>query len=250
VASGGADHGRTARLGVAPWAGQDGRVSHDPTPRLAAVFFDMDGTLVDTEKLWDVALRELATRYGGVLSDEARAAMIGSSSDHTMRVLSADLKLPDLDVDEGADWLVTRTGELFAEGIPWRPGAADLLAAVRAAGIPSALVTNTARSLVDVALLTLGAANFDAVICGDEVAFTKPHPEHYLAAARALGVDPARCVAIEDSPTGLASARAAGCALLAIPNEIPLTGTDIAGATVRASLLEVDLPLLYRLVTS
>ncbi len=215
---------------------------------LAAVLFDMDGTLIDTEKLWDVALRELAARHGGVLSDEARVAMIGSSSENTMRIFAADLGLPDLDHRTGADWLVARTGELFAEGVPWMPGAAELLGAVRAAGIPTALVTNTGRDLVELALRTMGAANFDAVLPSDDVAFRKPHPEHYLAAARALGVDPTRCVAIEDSPTGLASARAAGCVLLAIPNEIPLVGEQIAGATVRASLLEVDLELLHRLV--
>ena len=72
------------------------------TRALAAVLFDMDGTLVDTEKLWDISLRELAARYGGVLSDAARAATIGSSSANTMRLLSEDLGLPNLDLTEGA----------------------------------------------------------------------------------------------------------------------------------------------------
>jgi HAD superfamily hydrolase (TIGR01509 family) len=215
---------------------------------LAAVLFDMDGTLIDTEKLWDVALRELAARCGGELSTEARVAMIGGSAPSTMLLLRDDLGLPDLDLEAGAEWLLARTRELFAEGIPWLPGAAELLADVRAAGVPSALVTNTNRGLVDLALRTLGAANFDVVVCGDEVLFSKPHPEHYLTAARALGVDPARCVAIEDSPTGLASARAAGCVLVAVPNHIPLEGDVVAGATVLASLLEADVPLLRRLV--
>jgi HAD superfamily hydrolase (TIGR01509 family) len=220
----------------------------DPTAPagVAAVLFDMDGTLIDTEKLWDVALHELAAQLGGVLSPAARAAMIGGSAEHTMQLLATDLELPDLDVDGANDFMARRMRELFTEGVPWRPGAAELLTSVRAAGVPIALVTNTGRSLVELALLTLGA--FDAVVCADEVERAKPHPGHYLAAAAALGADPARCVAIEDSPTGLASARGAGCAVLAIPNDIPLTGEDIAGATVRASLLEVDLDLLVELV--
>jgi HAD superfamily hydrolase (TIGR01509 family) len=222
---------------------QDGGVT------LSAVLIDMDGTLVDTEKLWDVSLRELAARYGGILSDGARAAMIGSAAAQTMLLLQADLECGELDLDEGAAWLNARTRQLFLEGIPWLPGAAELLAALRAEGVPTALVTNTEREMVDVALQTLGAANFDTVVCGDEVAFAKPHAEPYLAAARALGVQPGRCVAIEDSPTGLASARAAGCVLLAIPNHVPLQGADIELATVRSSLLEVDLPLLRRLVS-
>ena len=217
---------------------------------LAAVLFDMDGTLIDTEKLWDVALRELAARYGGVLSDRGRATMMGSSAPNTMLLLREDLGLSDVDLAEGAAWLLARMGQLFTAGVPWRPGALELLAAVRAAGIPTALVTNTERGLVAVALRTLGETNFDAILCGDEVAFSKPHAEHYLAAARVLGVEPARCVAIEDSPTGLASARAAGCVVLAIPNDVPLGEDDIAGATVRSSLLDVDVPLLRRLVAA
>jgi HAD superfamily hydrolase (TIGR01509 family) len=215
---------------------------------LAAVLFDMDGTLIDTEKVWDVALRELAGRYGGTLSDQARAAMLGASTELTMRLLSEDLGRPDLDPVESGEWLNSRVLDIFADGVPWRPGAKELIAAVRAASVPTALVTNTRRALVDVALRTLGVANFDALVCSDEVSFTKPHPEHYLAAATALGVDPARCVAIEDSPAGIASALAAGCVVLAIPNEVPLTEADLGGATVRASLLDVDLPLLRRLV--
>ena len=214
---------------------------------LAAVLFDMDGTLIDTEKLWDVALRELATLYGGELSDAARTAMLGSDAANTMRLMSEDLGRPDIDAEAGAAWLDARVNELFAAGVPWRPGARELVAAVRAAGVPTALVTNTSRAVVDVALQTLGVDNFDVVICGDEVAFTKPHPEHYRAAAVALGVDPARCVAIEDSPTGITSALAAGCAVLGIPNEVALVDVE---ATVRASLLEVDVDLLRALVSS
>ena len=217
---------------------------------LAAVLFDMDGTLVDSEKLWDIALRDLAEHLGGVLSAAGRAAIVGTSAGQTMAIFRADLGRPDLDPDEGNAFLSARMTELYAAGIPWRPGAEELVDAVRAAGVRTALVTNTGRTLVDVALRTLDASRFHAVICGDEVARTKPHPDPYLAAAAALGVAPSRCIAIEDSPTGLASARGAGCAVIAIPNDLPLSDDDIAGVTVRSSLLDVDLGLLRDLVAT
>jgi HAD superfamily hydrolase (TIGR01509 family) len=212
---------------------------------LAAVLFDMDGTLIDTEKVWEVAIRELARSYGATLSAEARRAMLGTSSEQTMQLLLADLDQPWRDPVEGAEWIGRRVMELFEEGVEWRPGARELLEAVRAAGLPTALVTNTDRTLVNIALRTLGPENFDVVVCGDEVDHAKPHPGHYLAAARALGVDPTRCVAIEDSPAGVASATAAGCKVLAIPHETPLG--DVSGL-VLASLREADVATLRGLV--
>jgi HAD superfamily hydrolase (TIGR01509 family) len=212
---------------------------------LAAVLFDMDGTLIDTEKVWEVAIRELAINYGGTLSAPARRAMLGTSSEQTMQLLLADLDQPWRDPAEGAEWIARRVMELFEEGVEWRPGARKLLEAVRAAGLPTALVTNTDRSLVDIALRTLGPHNFDVLVCGDEVDHAKPHPGHYLAAAHALGVDPTLCVAIEDSPTGVASATAAGCKVLAIPHETPLG--EVSGL-VLASLREADLATLRGLV--
>jgi HAD superfamily hydrolase (TIGR01509 family) len=217
---------------------------------LAAVLFDMDGTLVDSEKLWDVALRDLAEQLGGVLTPEARAQIVGTSPAETMEIFRIALNRPDLDADEGNAFLTARMAELYAAGVPWRPGAPELVDTVRAAGLRTALVTNTNRELVDVVLGSLGAHRFDVVVCGDEVAHPKPHPEPYVTAAARLGADPAACVAIEDSPTGLASARAAGCAVIAIPNDLELSPDDLVGVTLRTSLLEVDLPLLRRLVSA
>ncbi|MEU8300385.1 HAD family phosphatase [Micromonospora sp. NPDC048909] len=210
------------------------------------MLFDMDGTLVDSEKLWDVALQELAEEYGGTLSDAARRAIIGTSMAASMQIVHDDLGQPERDPEASAAWINARILELFRTGLRWRPGALALLTAVRAAGIPTALVTSSGRPLVEVALDTLGRDSFDAVVCGDEVDAAKPHPEPYLTAARLLDVPIERCVAIEDSATGVASALAAGAAVLAVPAEVPLPATE--GVHQLASLTGVDLELLAALL--
>jgi len=207
---------------------------------LEAVLFDMDGTLVDSEKVWDVGLRELARRYGGELTPAARARMIGTSMAESMDILHTDIAQPWRDPVVSVDWLEARVADLFAEGLIWRPGARELLAAVRAAGVPTALVTATRRHLVDVALTHLGAANFDAVVRGDEVDRTKPHPEPYRTAAGRLGVDPTACVAIEDSQTGVASALAAGCVVVAVPCEVAIAEQPGVVVVDTLELLSVD----------
>ncbi|MFY1631978.1 HAD family hydrolase [Solwaraspora sp. WMMB335] len=212
------------------------------------MLFDMDGTLIDSEKLWDVALQELAARYGGQLSPTARLAMVGSDLATTMRLLHGDLDQPWRDPVSGAAWLTARVTELFWTDIQWRPGAAELLREVRRAGVPTALVTSTERGLVDVALATLGRHNFDVVVCGDEVAATKPDPAPYLAAVAALGVPVAACVAIEDSPAGVASAHTAGVTVLAVPDGARLAVP--AGVTVRSSLTGVSLSMLGMLAAA
>ncbi|MFC4017307.1 HAD family hydrolase [Micromonospora sp. GCM10011542] len=210
------------------------------------MLFDMDGTLVDSEKLWDIALQELAKEYGGTLSDAARRAIIGTSMAESMCILHDDLGQPERDPEVSAAWINTRILELFRTGLRWRPGALALLSAVRAAGIPTALVTSSGRPLVEIALETLGRDSFDAVVCGDEVTAAKPHPEPYLTAARLLGVPIERCVAIEDSATGVASALASGAAVLAVPAEVPLPATD--GVHQLESLTGADLELLSALL--
>jgi HAD superfamily hydrolase (TIGR01509 family) len=216
------------------------------TRQPAAVLFDMDGTLVDSEKVWDIALRELAVRAGGTLSDAGRKAMIGTSMAVSMQIMRDDLGQPDRPEPPDVAWLVSRVLELFAEGLVWRPGASELLHAVRMAGLPTALVTSTGRALVDVALKTIGAENFDVVVCGDDVRMPKPDPEPYRTAATLLRVPIEDCVAIEDSPTGVASALASGAAVLAVPAELELPPTD--GVHLRTSLVGVDPAYLANLL--
>ncbi|HEX5596983.1 MAG TPA: HAD family phosphatase [Micromonosporaceae bacterium] len=207
----------------------------------------MDGTLVDSEKLWDIATDELAAQYGGRVSPAARLAMVGTGMAESMALLHADLGQPWRDPVAGAAWLESRVAELFVTGLRWRPGALTLLQAVRAAGIPTALVTSSARSLVEVALETLGRDSFDVVVCGDEVTHPKPDPMPYLTAARLLSVPIGRCVAIEDSPAGVRSALAAGAAVLAVPGEVPID--PAVGVRLLDSLVEADLELLCGLLS-
>jgi HAD superfamily hydrolase (TIGR01509 family) len=181
----------------------------------------MDGTLLDSEKVWDVALDDTAAWLGGELSATARRRMVGSSMGRSVAILHADLDV-DADPESSAAYLTERTAELFRTDLVWKPGARELLMNLAQAGVPVALVTSTRRHLTEIALDTLGRQFFAATVCGDEVRRPKPHPDPYLRAAELLAVEPAECVAIEDSPIGIASAEAAGCAVLAVPSEVVL----------------------------
>ncbi|GAB2913766.1 HAD family phosphatase [Rhodococcus aerolatus] len=187
-----------------------------------AVLWDMDGTLLDSERLWDVSLAELAVHLGGEMTTELRHSLVGGSLRNAVTALLTHLDLPvtGAALDEAATVLDARTAELFAAGIPWRPGAQDALTLAPGAGWAQALVTNTGRGLTEDALGTLGREHFTATVCGDEVAHGKPAPDPYLRAAELLGLDPADCLAVEDSPTGAAAAEAAGCAVLVVPLEV------------------------------
>lgn len=211
----------------------------------AAVLWDMDGTLVDSEKLWDIPLFEITRELGGELSPETRAAMVGSNIPTTLDLIFTEVGVtPSAEQRQAvAERIDQRMLELFVDGLEWRPGAQDALHAVRATGVPMALVTSTERVLTEVALDAIGRDLFDVTVCGNEVGGRhKPDPEPYLRASRMLDVDPAACVAIEDSPTGIAAATGAGCAVLAIPCEVPIK--PARGRVVRDSLVGVDLAVL------
>jgi HAD superfamily hydrolase (TIGR01509 family) len=189
---------------------------------MKAVLWDMDGTLVDSEKVWDVSLAALYEKLGGELTPEVRASMVGSVAENTMRIVYTDLGL-DLDHDamaESSRWLNDYTAELFDQGLPWCEGAKELLDEFAAEHTPMALVTNTQRSLTARALKSIGPHYFSVTVCGDEVANGKPAPDPYLRAAELLGVAPENCLAVEDSVTGSAAAERAGCPVLVVPNDV------------------------------
>jgi HAD superfamily hydrolase (TIGR01509 family) len=215
--------------------------THDRIAGMQAVLFDMDGTLVDSEKLWDVSLAALYEELGGRLTPAVRASMVGGSAEDTMRTVYTDLGLePDpAAMTESIGWLHDYTAKLFDEGLPWCDGAHELLEALAAEGTPMALVTNTQRALTERALNSIGHHYFSATVCADEVARGKPAPDAYLRAATLLNLSPSACLAIEDSVTGTAAAEGAGCPVLVVPNDVAVPRgprrrqiSSLAGVTV------------------
>jgi HAD superfamily hydrolase (TIGR01509 family) len=201
-----------------------------------AVLFDMDGLLIDSEPLWLEAETAVMARLGADWTPADQAQLLGGSLVRTVRYLLGKATRP-ASPGQVADWLMTRVTELIRDrGVPLRPGARELLAEVAAAGLPHALVTSSERGFMDAVLARTGL-RFDVLVCADDVSMTKPDPEPYLLAAKLLGTDPARCVALEDSPNGVASAQAAGCRVIAVPSLIPIEPAP--GRTVVRSLADL-----------
>ena len=187
----------------------------------AAVLWDMDGTLVDTEPLWFAAEFAVVEEHGGQWSEEQSVALICSDlldAAHVLRAAGARLE-PVRIVEYMLEHVVAG---VRGDGAVWQPGARELLAELAAAGVPQALVTMSWATLGEAVVERLPAGTFAAVVTGDRVDRGKPHPDPYLLAARELGVDPADAVAIEDSRTGLASAVAAGVPTLVVPHIQPI----------------------------
>jgi HAD superfamily hydrolase (TIGR01509 family) len=191
----------------------------------AAVLWDMDGTLVDTEPCWIEAEFALAEQYGGTWSREHALNLVGNDLIESGRYIRDHMGIdlePSLIVEE----LLDRVIAAVERSVPWRPGAVELLANLREERVPCALVTMSYRRFVAPILEALPDGTFTHVVTGDAVLHGKPHPEPYLKATRALGVDPVDCVAIEDSNTGARSAEAAGCTVLVVPNHVPVLPGD------------------------
>jgi HAD superfamily hydrolase (TIGR01509 family) len=190
----------------------------------AGVLWDMDGTIVDTEPYFIEAVTQLVGDSGGELSDRDHHDLIGASMAEMADVaIRAGARHP---AGEIVDDALAHVHRRLRSGIPWRPGALDLLAALRAAGVPTALVTMSFRSVADEVVRGIPFPAFDVVVTGDEVARGKPDPEAYLRAAELLGVPVTECVVVEDSPPGVAAGVAAGAAVVAVPFYVELPASD------------------------
>ncbi|MEV8637473.1 HAD family phosphatase [Streptosporangium sp. NPDC051023] len=209
-----------------------------------AVLFDMDGLLVDSEKVWFQVETEVMERLGGDWGPTDQEQLVGGSMPSTVAYM---LKASgsDADPEEVAAWMLEGMTTRLSGGIEMMPGAAELLSAVRRAGLPTALVTSSVRPIAEACLDGIGRHNFDHVVTGDDVKRTKPDPEPYERAARLLGVATTRCVVLEDSPNGVTSATAAGCRVVAVPSVLPIPAAP--GRLVVESLREVDVDVLRKL---
>lgn len=184
---------------------------------LAAVLFDMDGTLVDTELLWWRTTEEIAEGLGHALTDADAPEVVGRAVEdtaaHLVRVSRAG------DAAAVAAELTASFFRRVEAGAPMRPGAQRLLTALEAEDVPFALVSASPRVVVDsVVGGSLAHVPFTLTLSADDTPRTKPHPDPYRAAAERLGLVPEACVAVEDSPDGAASAEAAGCGVLVVPS--------------------------------
>ncbi|MEV1242168.1 HAD family hydrolase [Nonomuraea sp. NPDC050022] len=212
---------------------------------MEAVFFDMDGLLVDSEKVWLEIETEVMARLGGEWTLDHQAHLVGGSMERTVAYMLA-VSGSSVSPEDLREWMIDGMVARLADGVALMPGASELLDAVREEGIPVALVTSSLREIADAVLKGVGRDRFDAIVTADDVTRTKPDPEPYLTAADLLGVDPVRCVVLEDSPNGVAAATAAGCAVVGVPSLLPIDPAP--GRLVVASLTDVTIPTLRALI--
>ncbi|MBA2332656.1 MAG: HAD family phosphatase [Actinobacteria bacterium] len=211
-----------------------------PSPP-AAVVFDCDGLLLQTEDCWTRAEEELFARYGKTFADNEKRALIGSSMTTGARVLERLLEEPGRANELGHELLELVEHRLLEEAVAF-PGALELVLATKAR-YPVAVASNTPGRLLRGALACAGMArHFEVVVAADDVAEPKPSPDVYLRACELLDAEPARSIALEDSPTGVASARAAGMFAIGIPSfpgvvlDADLVGDSLTDPSVREAL--------------
>ena len=189
-----------------------------------AVLWDMDGTLIDSERAWLDAAAALACASDTTLEPAQLDRLVGASMTTTAKVLQESGVRGSAEVIVGTLTEQVRLG--LVRDLRFRAGALELAASVAAAGVPQAIVSMSNRSIVDF-VASASPVQFTARVAGDDVVHGKPHPEAYLLAAERLGAEPGRCIALEDSTTGLTAAIASGAVAVAVPLYLPV---DAAGA--------------------
>ena len=195
-------------------------------PLASAVLWDLDGTLVDTEKYWMKGESALAARYPGNWTHQDGLALVGLSLYESTKIMQERMQIHDLTVDEIIDELTRVVMSELEQEVPWRPGALELVRQLHLAGVRQVIVTMSMRRMAlavqQAVHQQIGLEVFDFVVAGDDVINGKPHPEAYLKAAEKLGLTPEECVAFEDSLNGLTSAETAGTRAVGVPNVIQI----------------------------
>jgi HAD superfamily hydrolase (TIGR01509 family) len=212
--------------------------------RPAAVLWDMDGTLVDSEEYWLSSEQNLANEFNRTWNEQDGLDLIGMSLYDSTQVMKDKMGL-SLEPEEIIQRLTDDVVAQLTVSIPWRPGARELLLELKKRGIKTALVTMSMKRMAESVVNQIPFEAFDVIVAGDMVVNGKPHPEPYLLAAQLLGVAPEDCVAFEDSNTGLTSAEAAGTKAIGITNIVPIPPKP--GRIIWPTLEGVTLKQLKRL---
>ncbi|NBR64739.1 MAG: HAD family phosphatase [Micrococcales bacterium] len=210
-----------------------------------AVLFDMDGTLIDSEPYWMESEQALAQEHNGNWTHQDGLDVVGMSLDFSSKLLKDRANIP-LEPTEIVDRLTNEVQGKLAKAIPWRPGAKELLLDLKKHGVKTALVTMSMHRMAQQVVDAIEFDAFNIIIAGDDVTRGKPHPEAYQKAAEALGFAPNRCIAFEDSISGLTSAETAGTLAIGIPHVIPIPENE--GRTLWPTLVGVTYKQLRKLI--
>lgn len=217
------------------------------THRPAAVLFDQDGTVADTEPVWMASETAIVERHGGTWSHELGLQMVGNPLLVSARIMIEQAHLPMTPDEVVTELLELVRQSLQEHGVPWLPGIPELFGRLRGAGIPYALVTSSYWRVVEVVAELAPHGGFDAVVAGDDVARAKPAPDAYLLAAEKLGVNVHDCLVVEDSPSGITAGLASGAHVVGIPCVLPVDPRP--GLSRLNSVSELDDAMVSRIMS-